>query len=283
MEGLKPQHGPKDADRQARGEKTPHRFMLALTAFEKMVLGTVTVEGMERISSIPKDRKVIIATSHASDLDIQLATHALGGYFDLMITNQSLQHTFAKDPMSNIGMRVAGPKNFMPIEYRVANNKKNPHFKPEDYENMADAMDTGKTMVIAAHNPSKRGQLERGGYAAAYLAQLTNAVIVPVGVDIHNKGDADIGIAEKPLKVVLNRPDATVRIGEPFSLGSIEGIQRMAEIMDKRDRGERLNAEEVKEFSLLNKNLKEKSAEIMAHVAALIPEEKRGSIVAEQA
>ncbi len=265
-----------------RGEKTPARLMLALKAFREGISKGVTVEGLDNALSIPKDKKVIIATSHITDLDVQLAASALGEHFDLMITNQSTQHTFMGDPMSNTAMRIAGRDNFMPIEYRAGdNNEKSPYFQPSDYAGMSQRMDQGKTMLIAAHNPSRDLQLKRGGYAATYLAQLTDAVILPVGVDMESDGDARVGQAANPLKTLANRPRVTIRIGKPFTPEKIEGVERLGEIMQKRERGEKIDKSELEEFSRINASLKEKSAEIMTHIAQLVPAEKRGDISAE--
>jgi hypothetical protein len=104
---------------------------------------------------------------------------------------------------------------------------------------------------------------------------MADAMILPVSIDI--VFEENLGMAQNKLKTFLYKPDAIVRIGEPFFLEKIESIERMKELMDKRKNGLRLTHEEVSEFSQLSKNLREQSQVLMKKLAEITPEEKGGA------
>lgn len=260
--------------------QTPKLLMRAIETQLKIQLGKIETSGRENLEKLPKDKKVVIATTHISDMDIPLTVHALGNDLDLVITNQSVHYKFTSEPSMNITMRLIGKDNFLPIDFTGKGTKKHPiGFNPDNFTPMMEAMDKGKAIIVAGHNPSLEGRLEEPGYGATYLAEMANAIILPVSVGIISK--ENLGTAQNVLKTFFKKPNAHVQIGEPFFLEKIEGIEKMKELMDKRKEGNRLTAEEVSEFSKLKKGLKEQSEVLIKKLAEITPEEKRGDIILE--
>ena len=69
---------------------------MAIAADVKLASGEIQTHGEEHLKEIPPDKKVIIATTHISDLDVPIATLKLGKYFDIAITNQSTSFFFRR-------------------------------------------------------------------------------------------------------------------------------------------------------------------------------------------
>lgn len=235
---------------------------------QKAYTDKMTVRGLEHATEIPPDRKVVIAVSHATDLDIPTAATVLSKYFDIAITNQSVQHEFLSDPGANVAIRVAGKENFLPIDYHWISGIKKPlKFNPENFTAMAEKMEEGKTVLIAVHSPSFKGTLERAGYGAAYLAEITGAVILPVSITVRSKKKEETGMVGHFMKTMMEHPEIDVDIGAPFELPKVEGIEDLARFHDKRKNHELVTNEDIARFGELKKELKTVSADVLAKVA----------------
>jgi hypothetical protein len=252
-------------------QEIPQRLWLANEANLRLAVGQVRIEGKENIKGIPPGAKVVVLTTHLNDLSVPAAIHALGRDLDLVVTNQSIHHEFGGgqgEIAANIGMRVAGKGNFIAIDYeRNKEGEKSPKaFNPENFQPMIDALDKGKSIIMAAHNPTKEAlpNLDgvKGGYGGVYLAELADAYILPVTVTLSQ----DV-MDSYNLKTLLNKPDAFVIIGKPFKLEKIPGIERFAELTKKREDEGKLNDEERIEFSGLAHALREKSLLVMKQLS----------------
>ncbi|MDP3997720.1 MAG: hypothetical protein Q8P73_04445 [bacterium] len=242
---------------------TPERLLKAIDALNKTVVGKVEVFGKENLKELKPDENVIIATSHIEDPDVTLAVSVLGRSLDIAITNQSVHHTFLGEPGVNIGMRIAGRENFLPISYKKSEGKKVSVFDPADFDAMKEPMTNGKSLVVAAQNPTFTGQLGKGGVGAVYLAQITGKRILPFAVDMDKK------------EGLLKRPDARTHIGKPFELEHIDGIENLVSLDQKRKEGT-LSPEERQNYKDLLSTLKQQSEFVMRNIAVMLPEEKRG-------
>jgi hypothetical protein len=242
---------------------TPERLLKTIDALNKTVVGNVEVFGKENLDELNADENVIIATSHIEDPDVTLAVSVLGRSFDIAITDQSVHHTFLGEPGVNIGMRVAGRDNFLPISYKKSEGKKVGVFNPLDFDIMREPVANGKSLVVAAQSPTFTGKLGKGGVGAVYLAQITGKRILPFAVDIGKK------------EGLLKRPDARTHIGKPFELEHIEGIENLSMLDQKRKDGT-LSPEERQSYKDLLAALKEQSGIVMRNIAEMLPEEKRG-------
>jgi hypothetical protein len=255
--------------------KTSKRLLMAIEADVKLATGEIETHGEEHLKEIPPNKKVIIATTHISDLDVPIATLKLGKYFNIAITDESIHHSFLGEPSTNIGIRIAGRENFIPIDTKNIKGKKQGEFNPQNFELMRDALEKGKAIIIAAHNPTQKWKLTKGGYGAPYLTAICeNVVILPVVVNIES--DEPLGMAETILKDVIKRPDASVYIEKPIELEKINGIEDFKKILGKRKRGEKLTTEERLRFAELKMALEKRSDQIMKALASDLPEKKRG-------
>ena len=254
--------------------KTPERFMFFLKKFIDLYSSNFKVKGEENLQKIPKDKKLLIVTSHISDIDMPIATYALVKEFNIFLTNQSSQHTFSGDPAMNSIMRLVGKDNFAPIDYRQDGSLKRSAFNPNNFIdiNEGKAKEKGNRIpMVAAHNPA-RGELPKGGYGAVFLAQIMDATILPVAVDLKSDSATEpMGMADNQITTLKAKPEMEVTIGEPIFLDQIGGLKEALKDRDEKENKERLNIHPFKE------DLKRQSDEIMKKIASLLPEEKRGA------
>ncbi|MBI5004856.1 MAG: hypothetical protein HZC04_01560 [Candidatus Lloydbacteria bacterium] len=264
------------AEEKKKKEKTPERLLLALEAQLKLTVKELKLHGEEHLRQIPEGKKVIIATTHISDLDIPIVAAALGRHFNIAITNMSIHHSFLAEPPTNIGMRIAGKENFLPIDFHKTEGIKRASFNPDNFLPMKEALEKGKAVVIAAHNPTQKWSLPKGGYGASYLSDITEGetVVLPVAVNLESEKLA--GMYETQLKNLTEKPIVNVYISEPMELNKIPGIEDLSKMVHKREAGERLTPEERERFSELKKSLQAQSDAIMEKLAASLPEEKKG-------
>jgi hypothetical protein len=107
-----------DLEQKVKREKTPKRLMLSIEALLKLQISDLKVEGLENLKELPPDAKVIVATSHTTDIDMPIAIKGLGNELNLAVANESVHHHFSEEAPTNIGLRVAGKDNFIPIDYK---------------------------------------------------------------------------------------------------------------------------------------------------------------------
>jgi hypothetical protein len=242
------------------------RFILANKANLEFAIKNLTVKGKENINKIPEGAKVVAMTTHLTDLDIPASIEAVARELDLAVMNLSTHHQFwgkQGEIPTNIGIRIAGKDNFIPIDYHKDDTgRKSPKaFNPENFDPAVNALEDGKSVMVAAHSPSKEPLQNldgvKGGYGGVYLAMLTDAYILPITVKL----DRAVGMYGETLKTIKERPNASVVIGQPFKFEKIEGIEHFAELVKKG--GKNLTEEERKEFSGLTDALRKKSQEVM--------------------
>ena len=259
--------------KENKRESTPLRLQLALEAVKPMI-GKLQVKGRENIAQIPIERRVVIAGTHMSDLDMPVIALALANDFNLAISDQSLHHDFSKDPLNYLSNKIAGDSNFIPLDYKEGDEGKIAQFNADNFTAMTDAVESGKDILFAAHNPSKNGSLASGGIGAVYLAQLSHSLILPVCADF--KSEEPYITGQTTMKTLKNKPDAEVMIAKPVELGPIPGIEDYKNILDKRKGGERLSDEEIERFKEISRQLREQSEIVMRAIAEMVPEEKKG-------
>lgn len=275
------------------GEKSPRRLMLALDAMLKPAINKISLKGQENLRQIDRNRPLIIVTTHISDLDVPIVARSLGDMFDIAISNQSVHHSFfGGEKMTNIGLRLAGKDNFLPITYSFKEGEEKVHseelggddkkssFNPEDFINMVSTVtEKGKAIIVAAHNPAKDWRLpERGGVGGVYLSGLLEkAVLLPVAVNI--KTATPVGMGDDRTRVLKERPDAEVTIGEPFELPATDGVQDLASLMERRKAGQQRIPDDRHKIRGAINNLREQSDIVMGRLASLLPENKRNSLI----
>jgi len=231
----------------------------------------IKITGKENIKTIPEGAKVIVMPTHMNDLSVPATIYAVARDLDLVILNESTHHASGSqgEPVMKASMKIAGAEHFLPVDFNKdeKTGEKSPDiFNPENFTSAAKALEEGKSVMVAAHNPAEKPleNLEgvKGGYGGVYLAELTDAYILPVSVQL-NRAVMD----SKNIKTLLNRPNANIVIGKPFKLKKIEGMEHISEIIKRRKEGQKLNPEEIVEFSRLTNALREQSQIVMEHLS----------------
>jgi 1-acyl-sn-glycerol-3-phosphate acyltransferase len=244
-------------EKKFKGNK---KWWLLNEASMKLMVGKIEVSGKENINKIPPNAKVIVMTTHLTDLDMPIVVHAVAKDLDIVEMDMSPHHKlFGKQSEfgTNIGMRAIGMKNFLPIDYDKddSGKKTSKTFNPDNFDPAVEIMEKGKAILIAAHNPltesAKNLDNVKGGYGGVYLAGLTGAYILPITVVL----DKDAGIYGDGINTLKKKPNASVVIGEPFQFEKIDGIENLSKLIKNRD----WRDEDFEEFSRLNKILNEKS------------------------
>lgn len=257
-------------------QEVSQRLWLANEAALKFAVKDIELKGKENIKAIPPGAKVVIMTTHLTDLDVLLAIHAVARDLNVAVMNESVHHNFFGEQgefTTSLGLRVAGKNSFIPIDFKkTASGAKAPKaFNPENFEPAAKAVEEGKAVLIAAHNPSQKPLQNldnvRGGYGGVYLSLLTDAYILPVTVVLDRATGMYVPALEKIKKMKEDRPNASVVIGKPFKLEKVPEIKRFGELTKKRKTGSELTDEERTEFSKLADVLREKSEEIISRMS----------------
>lgn len=266
------QNNEENIDEKKEKEVTSARLMKLNELNILASLGNTELFGAENLENL-EGKKIIFVVTHMSDLDLPLAISKLGHMFDLIITSQSTNLHITENPAGYISLSLAGKKNFLPLDNKRGIAK----FNPDNFIPINEALEHGKAVVIAGHNPTYNGILGSGNIGPTYLAEISGAIIVPVAInfifDENNKKEqqkTDQG------SIMQARPDAEVHIGKPFYPDHIEGIEHIKEIMDKRINGEKLTKEELDKFKIITKAMREQSDNVIGELAKMLPESKRG-------
>lgn len=274
------------------------RFDKMMELSRAVVFRKPEVVGIENLGEIPSNAPLIIVTSHLSDTDIPTIESELRPRLKAIRPNRgigvSLQSNNLVDPRTAPFINFAGRKHF--FEYDVNFDKSANHlrfiFNPENFRKMKEALHRGTDIITAAHEPlsnipgSAWELPEQSGLGAAYLAQMANAVVLPVALDIQTDKpvgmSADVrGTVRRLLK--RQRPNTRMIIGKPFTLDKIndshlEQFGKYASSISKLEGAslEQLSPDEKANAKMILKRLREQSNLIMRRVADLLPEEKKG-------
>lgn len=253
------------------------RFSWLMSFNRSILFQKPIVSGIKNLLKIP-DLPLVIVVSHFSDADLQIVASELCSKLKQVrpdrLLGLSLQSENLIDFKSAVLIKASGRKNFFEIDarYDKAIKRLDFTFNPANFQKMAKALLNKIDIIIAAHEPlsnipNSGWQLpDRAGLGAAYLAQIANAVLLPVAVDIQTSEpvgmSADIVGAAKRL-VERDRPQVKVVIGEPFTLDKIN--QAELEMVGQR----------ISDLPAFNQ-LKVQGEEVIRTIAALLPEGKRG-------
>ncbi len=247
------------------------------------------VLGSKNLSKIPKLPLIIVA-SHFSDADLQVVASELGPRLKKVrpgrFLGMSLQSENLADFKSALIIRAIGREYFFEIDARFDKKTKRLDFtfNLENFKKMAKGLLGGTDIIIAAHEPLSNipglpWELPaRAGLGAAYLAQMANAVLLPVAVDIQTtcpvgmSADFFRGAAKRLIK--KERPQVKVVIGQPFTLNGIGRAE--LEILGRRISHLGIAREDEARAEKAFDMLKKQSGRVMEAVAVLLPEKKRG-------
>lgn len=265
-------------------KERPHssfRFRFLVDKLVKSAASRTEVTGRENLESLPRNAKVIFATTHITDLDVPAAANALAGDFDLVLGDISQHRHFKVDPITYTGQTLAGRDNFAPIGFHkdAKGNWQADPFDYKDFDPMAKSLENGKAVVIAAHNPSTERQMtDNPGYGAVYLAQKAKDVyIVPVAINIDSHKPVGNANVKNFIETGLARfrTKANVTIGVPYKPEAID-IKAREDILKKRESGQKLDEKDIEVLSTTRSQIKKEATKLMEKLAKMTPEAKRG-------
>lgn len=258
------------------GEK-PDAFIRKMELLAKASYSKVETIGEKNLETISPGKRVIFVTTHITNADVPIALSVIGQKFHLAAGDASTHRKFSENPFGFIGTELAGGNNFIPVSHRKDEKTgETGVFNPEDFEKMSGSFEENKAVILSAYYKDRNKKLElpdKGGYGAAYLAEISNAVIVPVAINIKSKEHANTPISA--IKATLSRPEVEVIIGKPFELQNTQDPTALKDIMTKRQKGE-LSKDDVEVFKRTTRQLRGHSDILMQHLAELLPEEKQG-------
>jgi len=252
-------------EQKTNKKETSRQLRLAVEIQLHFLTRKVSIEGKGNLNLIPKNKKVIIASSHISDADMQLAIKALSKDLDIVVSGKSTNSA-----------TIIGKRNYLPIDYSSTEKSgSGGTFNPENYDQMQTALDSNKSVLIAAHSPSWGTLPEKGGKGAAYLAQMGDYIILPVASDYQTSEPYQNG--KNDIKMMIERAPAKVMIGKPIEFPKIEGFAEYEIISAKRFRGEKLTDEETAKMVTCSQAIARNSEIIMQSLVDMLPKEKRGN------
>lgn len=287
---LNPQGGVKN---KLGENKSSPRFQGAMWFNSESIVQRPEVVGLDNLEKIPKGMNPVIAGSHLrTDASLQIIARELDKNFDIGIAFQAENR---KNPIINTMFTIIGQDHFYDVDHTTTWSKVNGKSERDDkymlnfnnYDVMKQAMEKGKTMLIAAHYaPIYNGILpNKPGFAAIYLAHLSGQrVVLPVALDIYTD-DPDTGRADRKGNIAKkfltgNRPKSKMTICEPITLDLIDSAD--IELMKKWLMGRlnriplNLNIEERKRAVETFKRMRQDGERVMYALAEKLPPEKRG-------
>ncbi len=235
------------------------------------------VEGLDQLKEYKAghpEEKFIVSSSHLNNLDVPAVLKTLGKDFNLQLTGESVLLEKMKYLGHKLLINLGGRENFTPLDYRENKDGKHGSFNPDNFVELQEKMESGKTPWIAAHPFSLDGKMKRGSIGPVYLAAKTNATIIPTALEVIG-GSVNLEGAKESAKTLLNRSQAIYHIGSPLKLPPID-VSIIDEVIKKKSQGQEITKEELEAFTATHQTLKD-HAEILAQaISSLLPEEKRG-------
>ncbi len=138
---------------------------------------------------------------------------------------------------------------------------------------MRKALEEGKSIIMASHNPCLKATNSldgiKGGYGAIYLANISDAFILPVAVEII--GIKEAGMSETKIKTFLHKPNAIIHIGPPIKLEKIKGIEDLEELAKNEINVDLKKTTYLSVLKKLESSLKTQSQFLMSQLAMLMP------------
>jgi hypothetical protein len=261
------------------------RLGLASRLHAEMLVRSPEVRGVENLTNIPKNKGVVIATTHLSDIDTEAIAANASKYRAVSATSQS-----ANQEIFVIGglMRFAAGSEIYDIKGKFDTKTQKPKFRltPTNFEAMRKPLEKGRALIVPAHNPAYNWHLpERPGLGAVLAAQqLEEPLIVPAALDIDNQdGKIPAAIVSDALGTMKrlatgNRPDTKLAYGEPLRLEKIDptALKNMMKLFTAESRHTLSKEGRIGATETLKK-IQGQAEEVMRSLATLLPPEKRGS------
>jgi len=263
-------------EKEAKKNITPKHLRLYGDKVVDLFCKVFNVEGLAGIQENKKEdpnKKFIITAAHLNNLDVPAALKVFGPEFNIQITGESVLLEKMKYLGHRMMINLAGRENFTPLSYKEDTDGKHGSFDPENFTELAEKMEEGKTPWIAAHPFSLNGKMKKVSLGPVYLAAKTKAELIPTALDISG-GSVTLEGAAESAKTLVNKSEAIYRVGKPFAVADID-VSIIDLVLAKRKKGETIDREELAEFNIVHKQLREQADLLGEQLELLLPSEKR--------
>ena len=263
-------------EKEAKKNITPKHLRLYGDKVVDLFCKVFNVEGLAGIQENKKEdpnKKFIITAAHLNNLDVPAALKVFGPEFNIQITGESVLLEKMKYLGHRMMINLAGRENFTPLSYKEDKEGKHGSFDPENFTELEEKMEDGKTPWIAAHPFSLNGKMKKVSLGPVYLAAKTKAELIPTALDISG-GSVTLEGAAESAKTLVNKSEAIYRIGKPFAVADID-VSIIDRVLGKRKRGESIDRAELAEFNIVHKQLREQADLLGEQLELLLPTEKR--------
>ena len=215
----------------------------------------ISVFGKENLLS-PR-QPVVYAASHTSDAEIPALgavltpTRNIGiAYISALMDDPKLKYIFGAEKF------LLGNNRWYPIDFDGTEGSYKPKaFNKANYDPMVDAINHGRSIIFAAHVPTKNLVLpNQPGIGAVWLAQRSNVPVIPVGIAPLMEKTTTAGDIREMAKHPFRRPRVEVRFGRPMNLPPIS----------------------TDSFIHSYPALLGQSNDVMVEIAKLLPQDRRG-------
>jgi hypothetical protein len=169
---------------------------------------------------------------------------------------------------------MGGKENFSPLEYRKSKGDKFGVFNPDDFENLSEKMNQGKTPWIGIHPFTTKKEMQRARVGPVYLAQLTGAKIIPTALEVKG-GSVSLEGLQELAKGFVKKVEARYHIGKPVELPTID-VSIIRTVLEKRKNNEKVTSDEFKKFQQVHQQLKIQADEVAQIISEMLPENYRG-------
>lgn len=246
-----------------------------ILGFSRFDIQKPTVEGIKNLPSSP----CVISTTHLSDVDVAEIVMTVG---DKRKVGMVCQETNLRPLFLRPFISLMGRNNFFTIKNTIEKGKTIFSLEIEDLIEMKRGIiKEGRTMIVAAHNPTHDWKLpKKPGVCAVILAHMANVPIVPAVLDIDSS--VPVGITENIKTKIINlikmkRPKAKIYFCKPFQVSKISGNKLRSVInLYSRDKRKKMPKEEVASANATLGIIKDEARQVMVSLASKLPVEKRG-------
>ncbi|HPT08542.1 MAG TPA: hypothetical protein PLE28_02510 [bacterium] len=259
-----------------KNNKTPDKLRLYGDKVIDLFCKEFKVEGKEKIEELHKqnpDQKFIISAAHLNNLDVPAALKVWGNDFNIHLTGESVLLEKMKYLGQRLMINLAGKDNFTPLEYKESENGKHGSFNSDNFNELGEIIEKGKTPWIAAHPFALDGKMKRPSIGPVYLAAKTGAMLIPTALDVRG-GSVNLEGALERTKTLMDRSLATYHIGTPFSVPAID-VSIVEKVLQSRKNGEEVNSEDFEKFKSVINSLHQQADEFGKQIETLLPEDKR--------
>ena len=260
-------------------EKTPDRLINYAELMIKTLCKNFEVNGAEKIDEFKREHpedKLIITGSHMNNLDVPAAIKTFKN-FNLQITGNELFDAELKYLPQKIGIKTLFKDRFTRLGQKSEGKSESGIFRPENFDELDEKMEAGRTPWMAAHSFSLDGTMRKVDNGALVEAYRQDAWLIPTALELTSGSKNMQGLGE--IAKNLKDSGATYHVGQPYKPAPLPNglnINILTDTISKRKNGEEISDEDFESFKEVNHFLSEQTEFLGKTIAAMLPEEQRG-------